>query len=1107
MRSVEDLGTFMEMITPEFQGKIMMRLYKANIKELDESTGNYVVVEKTVTLDMLDPKVLSDEDGQELLRNREEFLNARKLYAWKRSGGIYGMNDDKTRVVMLTRDEIAAQYPGSEKHIGAKNAADKGRGRVGGEAKEYWEAVRVVNPAEFINWIHSYWMYKHNDDPNNPVQFFQEIVVSHPDQRGAVNASRMHTDSGTFLTSRFLTDPITGAFRVYKKTKDALINHTWVPGEKRNDERKLLNGMHSDQQIAGLYRDITADNMEAKTAAGGQSVVGMYFSMGAEIHEDFDLLTGDPLKRAERERLIDVRLGSGINLVYNIYNRISNYEGLKQLVGEDALMFTREGVARAVLEYSGIFAPENLEDKVKDSEGNELDYTYYEEAKRILATYEDPDTMLHEDFYYPKGHELEGQLRAELEDAKPNESKDEKKARKARNKKIQKNIEKFVGYLNPYYPPTKNLTLINVIRKLVENQMQDTVGLEKSPAVSGLAEQFAWMRTYQDGISATNDIGVGGRDSFAKFNFLRGYKDKQSGRDRAGNSNNIDLLLRSVLPFTLGMPTVNGETVIDILENALTIQLNARERYAERLKVLTKKGSTENVGTTSETASQVKEKLLKDIGDEAKDESAIFAAYDPETASLINQIRDAREKLKTMEKQQVDEGFVALQYRIHELEKDAHYSRLRFLDPELNEGYREYTDKNIDKQYLEALKRLEFEDAAYVQFGAMHVGSGGGLFNLEMESKDMPVEDLIKRDENGRIGFSSKAFGEWLEGIEKTMRYLIETYKAPLGAEEDRLVNPRDKENSPKHVSMPIVETMFGTYNSRVLLIVQEMVNRHLEEHRVSLNKKIEGGEDLDNKDVKKVQAYFAATGKSELASTKDYLDALVNPQRRELRENAQKAFTDLEAKYNLASDEEKKILKKKLDLAEHEMLRVQEELGDLTDLQFVDEKGNLGSLVDDDGDPIDITKSVDGYDTKEAKARRRKLRAVVGFVHYEKDKEGRILGSAGRVDPVFRDPEPAGLFTRAYAMGHITGLIKSHSDTLGKSVLWSVEKREDAFMAMELSNYFGKYKWQVDIIRQLSGNDKKLNLTKGVGVDAGKGFGEGIKGVLKNLGSYLKKG
>jgi hypothetical protein len=760
LRSIEDVGHFMEKITPEYVGQVMAQLY----------VGSDDVIRDTGT--------------------EEE-----KLYAYKISAGEYAKEwknipielhekRQNNGVLMLTRGEI-------EKYGLDDKSGNKG-GPIGrpanmyrqqGESKEFWEAVKVVRPDQFMNWMRSYWVLLHNDDPDNPADFFKGIIVTHPDARGSTNAENMHKASGTFLKSRFLVDSTSGDFRVYEKLKNQIINEVWVPSGERNNEVLFKAIMHADEELPKTKRDrIASGNLPAKTAAGGKNTMATIFSLPEDFQEDFDWKTGKTLTQEEKDETYDARLGTGILLAYEMYYNISDLEGLRNLVGDEASMFTQEAIARAVLEVKGEYIGQNLnKDQLVE---------LIQRAKKHMETVDDNKTILDSNLYDSEG-KFVGLNPPVLQ---PNLTEKEKEAKM---KEYNSNVKKWIGYINPFFPPQKEMLMLAVTRKIVENQIQELTGLKKSASGSEIAELHAYLRTYHDSIAARHDTGMGNRNSESKYEFVGapgGYQDKQDPRDRAGNNYNKGILWRTTVGMLHGMPTKNGETVQDILSRALSMQMEKSRAYNNALKVLMKENGESEMSKIPGMIAGMKENNH---------------SFDTATASLLKQLDKAFQ-----EKERAKEGAGAgLNYRIDNLQK-------RIVELQFRNDPNNSELKDLWKEYVAASKesddlmngRLQFDEAQYTQFVGMHYMNGTSLFHMEMNSKDLPLDKLRGRDFEGRIYFKTEEFGGWLEEMEKRMRYTIDTWKLPLGAMERRLVNPRG-EGPPQFVDIPIIESIFGSYD------------------------------------------------------------------------------------------------------------------------------------------------------------------------------------------------------------------------------------------------------------------------------------------------------
>jgi hypothetical protein len=799
VKSIEDLGEFMEIVTEGFLGRIMASLYRG------AEPGS------VISDDELPPE-MTEEQKAEI-----------RLYAFKVDKKEYARNynrddvpeqfrvGDGNKILMLTAEEIRTYYGDSPGKPGER--APGGRGQ---ERKDYWEPVKIVRPDEFMNWIRNYWTIVHGDDPDNPsMNFFTEIVVDSPEQRGAVRAGQMHKNAGAFLRSRFLTDPTTGDLRVYEALKDEIINEVWVTSGERNKEIFFKKVMHADEELPKqMSGTITADNLMAKNAAGGKNTLEMFFTLPEHFLPGFDWRTGEVIPENDRE--VDIGFGSGMLLAYEIYYNISDFEGLERLLGENASMFNRDFITRAVLEkIPGMGMPENLNDPVIDENGNTRADSYYEAARDYLMVIDEGNkgTIVDIDLYDVNG-----------------------RVKRPDTKEGADALRRWLIHLNPYYPAQKDLAMLDVLRKVVENQMQEIVGIEKSAAASGLAEFHAYYRTYHDGIASRHDVGMGNRNSQSKYEFLGapgGYQDKQLNRDRSGNMYTKGLVWGPTVGVLHAMPTRDGETVQDVLAGAVNKQVLAGKEYRDLLRRM-KEGEVAGIDVN-----QIKARFLVT--------NPINIDGDKETNDILAKIRKIDGEISKAEGQP-SKIMQKRQQRYH-LVQQALEARLRNIQvsPELATKWNEFqaAKKNAYAESSKTLARLRFDEVQYAQYGGMHYNNSTGIFHMEMESNDLPMDKISGHDYEGRTYFKTTEFGPWLEESEKRMRYTIETWPLPLGAKMRKLVNPRQQDKEvPKFVDMTMIESVFGPYdytgarNGGVMGMAQKMINRELAEKNEQRHKK-----------------------------------------------------------------------------------------------------------------------------------------------------------------------------------------------------------------------------------------------------------------------------
>jgi hypothetical protein len=110
------------------------------------------------------------------------------------------------------------------------------------------------------------------------------------------------------------------------------------------------------------------------------------------------------------------------------------------------------------------------------------------------------------------------------------------------------------------------------------------------------------------------------------------------------------------------------------------------------------------------------------------------------------------------------------------------------------EEFKKYeAHENLHNTVTNILGRLEFDDAQFTQYAGMQYTNGAQLFLDDMSGADMPVDKISGVDHEGRRYIKADSFAEWIQGVEKRMRYTISTWPLPLGSMERRLVNARGK--------------------------------------------------------------------------------------------------------------------------------------------------------------------------------------------------------------------------------------------------------------------------------------------------------------------------
>ncbi len=676
------------------------------------------------------------------------------------------------------------------------------------ENRIYNEATGRINTANFMNWVRDRIVTLHNDDPDSVLNFMQGIVIESTELFRPIAINTVFRDPGTYLTSGHLMDE-NGVRFTYEKLKEEIIYEVWLHGGLRNNDVAFKKIMMVEKKNPEAVMSIADGNLVSKP--GTMEAV---FTTPENFIEDFQEEGG---RRTEK----DTRIGSAIREAFLIYYNIADYEKLVSLLGEDALYFTKEGLYEATREV--------MESK-KVEVNSDVDIENY------LATQEGGIKI-------SSWYDQTGKLRKEK-------------------------IGEFISALNPYNIPTKDERLINVVRKLVENQAQSNTGVRKGPFGSGYAELLAFYQTYLGGAAGRNDTALTGYNSDTKVEYSTLYQNKQLDIWRGGGAGSIytlGVLNRTKVDYFTGMPTRDGKSLMQLLEEMHENESELRQQRKFLWKIIEARilKDYKDAGIDSDTliTGSLQKEIDKEMNrilrlNERKHERYLQPDFLEEKERLkALGMNEAEIELKLAEKfkeewLEIEENEIEANLRSETAGKSIE-ERAAIVKRELERRERLYEfDINLGKQYKQkelnaqsvvkqTAKKIVFAPNEFQQWSSNQAEKAFNIYGDITSGSDIDPTKFISVDQYGIVRINQEAFiNQISDGLIKPARYAFSSSGIPLAQMVRRMVlldkEADEKEHKkPYFEDMTLAETIFG---KDIWSMTQIMVNREINEARKNPN-------------------------------------------------------------------------------------------------------------------------------------------------------------------------------------------------------------------------------------------------------------------------------
>lgn len=316
------------------------------------------------------------------------------------------------------------------------------------------------NKANFMKWVRERMLHFHNLDPENPqINLLGSIGVETTYRTiGLIN---MINNKKQYFKDENKRDE-KGRNVVYSELADDIINEVYLFNTSRNHDAGYRFQMWSDEELPKFL--------------GG-------------IHQKSDFTKGTQLKTimtlSENYGEGDTKVGDSIRKAYEVYYHMSDFEKLKEVLGEDSPFFTRRGFENA-LRLSG------------EIKGEEIPANYVEHFNKMFDT--------------------NGK-------AKPRE---------------------FIDYVNLFNETGKLLSTIAVVREAVRQSVSKIYGLDDGLTEPDAhsrnikrknleyAEMWAYSMSRWTGAGARNDTGAIGYDAQTKAMRFQQYRLRQAMSERGG---------------------------------------------------------------------------------------------------------------------------------------------------------------------------------------------------------------------------------------------------------------------------------------------------------------------------------------------------------------------------------------------------------------------------------------------------------------------------------------------------------------------------------------------------------------------------------------------
>lgn len=393
-----------------------------------------------------------------------------------------------------------------------------------------------VNRSNFMRWVRDRMMYQHDDNPDDELNLFQAVsitkylrqislqeIVEHPGvYLKKAGAERKQLEIEVQISET--TDPKKREElnnKLLELQKDAideeLLNEikreVWLFANSRIFDLKYREVCGVPEDLVSTLQKLFAKSPFTKTVWGNKSSLYWIMSM------DQDFAKVKTNKDGKEEEKSDRKVGQAINTAYLAYFNLTDTKRLREILGNDSVLLSREGLKKAV---RGL--------KKDDAEKNTVALEGYMEDDEIDEMFDKNGNVIESKFIKTMNIWSSPQLKSKVESL----------VRAA----VQADITRIAGL----YLPGKDAE---------GNQRVDTLNAH-------FAETYAYTMSRWTGAAGHNNLGAAGFDAWGgKFQHTENYRAKMADPGVGGGYGNPYTAHMLRMLATDMMTGIRTETLID----------------------------------------------------------------------------------------------------------------------------------------------------------------------------------------------------------------------------------------------------------------------------------------------------------------------------------------------------------------------------------------------------------------------------------------------------------------------------------------------------------------------------------------------------------------
>ena len=361
------------------------------------------------------------------------------------------------------------------------------------------DAEGNISDANFVRWVLGRMMfYEGEKGPDEPINYEQLVTIKHGSHYVSMGAILLNDEL-------YLTDEKKVKHQALAEKLRQLIFSRGTIRSRDISYRRDGKGMGDDSGIAGtIANNLKNSSMTRSELWNGKSL--WYWTMEAPLElrggnpnereknpDGTDNPDYDPLWRIKNQ---DTRLGRATATSLMTYYHINDYQKLKEMLGENSSIFTRQGFLQARAELAGDVkrvTPHKTLEQIEES---------YISEETLTKIFGNGNTVIN-----------------------PGE------------------LTKFLNF----FPSAKVDTYQRaLVRRLIANAVGHKYRIYTNAATKEVdtdmtkwAESQAFLMTRWTGVAARNDWGATAYDAQAKVLHLQTYREKQADESRGGAFGNM----------------------------------------------------------------------------------------------------------------------------------------------------------------------------------------------------------------------------------------------------------------------------------------------------------------------------------------------------------------------------------------------------------------------------------------------------------------------------------------------------------------------------------------------------------------------------------------